>query len=254
VNRLYFLYHELRAEGSDYSYVVKSSEFARQMETFRSLHATAGAGLLPEVTFDDGHVSNIAVALPILQANGLQARFFITVGWTGQREGYMGWRELRELLSAGQEIGAHGWTHTLLTHCDAKQLQVELRDARLKLEDELGVAITTMSLPGGRYNRRVLEACREAGYTQVFTSVPRAETTPDEFLVGRLNVVGGMSLEWMAGVLDPKSTVLAGLERRYKVKGLAKSVLGDGLYARLWSLVNRSGTQAQDEAQAGDEA
>jgi hypothetical protein len=48
--------------------------------------------------------------------------------------------------------------------------------------------------------------------------------------------------------------VLAGLERQYKVKGLAKSVLGDGLYARLWSLVNRSGTQAQDEAQAGDEA
>jgi hypothetical protein len=44
------------------------------------------------------------------------------------------------------------------------------------------------------------------------------------------------------------------LERQYKVKGLAKSVLGDGLYARLWSLVNRSGTQAQDEAQAGDEA
>ena len=32
-----------------------------------------------------------------------------------------------------------------------------------------------MSLPGGRYNRHVLTACQQAGYTQIFTSIPRAE-------------------------------------------------------------------------------
>src|SRR6185437_12879132 len=122
-----------------------------------------------------GHLSDYEHALPLLQARNLQARFFITVGWTGQKPGYMGWNELRSLHEAGQQIGAHGWTHTLLTHCSDKELATELGQARLTLEDKLGTAITTMSLPGGRYNRHVLAACEKQGYTQVYTSIPRSE-------------------------------------------------------------------------------
>jgi peptidoglycan/xylan/chitin deacetylase (PgdA/CDA1 family) len=238
--RLNFLYHELRAEGSEYAYVVKTSEFARQVELFRRLQLGGGAGLMPGVTFDDGDVSNYEQALPVLQEFGVTARFFITVGWTAQRAGYMNWEQLRGLRAAGQEIGAHGWTHTLLTHCDPAQLKKELLDARLKLEDELGAAVTTISLPGGRYNQRVLEACREHGYTQVFTSVPQASTAADDWLVGRLNLVGGTTLVWLEKVLDPSSGVLAALERKDRIKGMAKRVLGDTLYAKVWSMVNRS--------------
>ena len=122
----------------------------------------------------------LSLPLPILQSRGLTAQFFITVGWTGKKPGYMGWPELRALHESGQMIGAHGWSHTLLTHCSEKDLQTELSSARLTLEDKLGTSITTMSLPGGRYNRRVLAACQEAGYTQIYTSVPRAETLPWE--------------------------------------------------------------------------
>ena len=111
----------------------------------------------PEVTFDDGHISNFEFALPILQSRAIRAWFFITVGWTGRRPGYMGWNELRKLHQAGHVIGAHGWTHTLLTHCSARRLHSELVDARLTLEDKLGASVTSMSLPGGRYNRHVLD-------------------------------------------------------------------------------------------------
>jgi len=248
VQRLHFLYHELRTEESQYSYVVRASEFEKQMALFQSRQTENPAALLPKVTFDDGHLSDFTVALPILQAKGMQARFFITAGWTGQRAGYMGWPELRELHAAGQAIGAHGWSHTLLTHCDANQLRHELQDARIQLENGLGDVVETMSLPGGRYDQKVLAACREAGYRQIFTSIPKAETVAEDFLVGRLNVVGGMSLEWIEGVLDSKSTVLTRLERQYKVKAFAKGLLGDSLYARLWSLVNRSEPQMGEEA------
>ncbi|WP_213803912.1 polysaccharide deacetylase family protein [Granulicella sp. dw_53] len=248
MQRLHFLYHELRTEDSSYSYVVKSSEFSRQMKLFGEMQRATQSEVVPEVTFDDGHISNLHLALPILQEQAVRARFFITVGWTGRRDGYMGWTDLRELQAAQQEIGAHGWTHTLLTHCNATQLQTELKDARLKLEDELGAPVPTMSLPGGRYNKRVLEACREAGYKQIFTSIPQLQRSSDEELVGRLNVVGGMSLEWMERVLDPASGLLNGLARKDKVKGVAKSVLGDVLYARLWALVNRSEPQSDEPA------
>jgi peptidoglycan/xylan/chitin deacetylase (PgdA/CDA1 family) len=146
---LYLLYHELRPAGSAYSYVIDTEMFARHMDLVLQSR-TEATSLWPEVTFDDGHVSNLEFAAPILYARGLTARFFITVGWTGTKPGYMGWNELRELQAAGQAIGAHGWSHKLLTHCTEQELRVELNDTRAALEDKLGSPITTMSLPGGR--------------------------------------------------------------------------------------------------------
>jgi hypothetical protein len=240
-DRLYLLYHELRPSRSSYSYVVETGEFEKQVDLFfkLKLRDPSGPWLWPEVTFDDGHISNFEFGLPVLQSRAIKASFFITVGWTGQKQGYMGWQELRAVQQAGQRIGAHGWSHALLTHCNPSELHRELVDARLTLEDKLGTSITTMSLPGGRYNRRILTTCQEAGYTQIFTSIPRAEPDPPGPIVGRLNIRGDMSLEWITKLLQPASNLLDGLERQYQMKAAAKSLLGDRLYEKVWALLNR---------------
>lgn len=219
--------------------MLDNNEFDRHVNLFVQMRKAESCSLWPEMTFDDGHISNYEYALPALQSRNLTARFFITVGWTGKKPGYMGWQELRSLHQAGQIIGAHGSSHTFLTHCTPEDLNKELSGARLMLEDKLGTSITTMSLPGGRYNRRVLAACREAGYTQIFTSVPRAEREPLGFLIGRLNVRGDMSLERLRNVLQPGSRALSSLERQYRIRAAAKTVLGDRLYEKLWALLNR---------------
>ena len=96
-----------------------------------------------------------------------------------------------------------------------------------------------MSLPGGRSNRRVIAACQEAGYTEVYTSAPRSEALPLGPTVGRLNILGSMQAEWIEQLFQPGSPILAGLERKYRMKEAAKTLLGDNLYARLWALANR---------------
>jgi peptidoglycan/xylan/chitin deacetylase (PgdA/CDA1 family) len=252
--RLYLLYHELRPSRSDYSYVVETDVFESQVDLFLKLHGDKGSGLWPEVTFDDGHVSNFEFALPILQSRGIKAWFFITVGWTGKRPGYMNWQELRALHQAGQIIGAHGWTHTLLTHCNTKELHHELVDARLMLEDKLGTSITTMSLPGGRYNQQILTVCQNAGYTQVFTSAPKAEPDAAAQTIGRLNIRGDMTLEWMEKLFQPGSNLLSSLERQYKRKATAKSLLGDRLYEKLWAVLNRKEPDEEEAATNEDSA
>jgi peptidoglycan/xylan/chitin deacetylase (PgdA/CDA1 family) len=248
--RLYLLYHELRPSKSDYSYVTATEDFEKQIELYRKVRENGSTGLLPEITFDDGHISNFEHALPVLQSNGIKAWFFITVGWTGKKPGYMDWPELRALHQAGQLVGAHGWTHTLLTHCNAKELHTELVESRLTLEDKLGASITTMSLPGGRYNPHVLAACKEAGYTQIFTSMPKPEPDPEASMIGRLNIRGDMTLEWLSRLFQPNSTLLSGLERQYKKKALAKSILGDSLYEKLWAVLNRK----EPDTDAGEPA
>jgi hypothetical protein len=248
--KLHFLYHELRPHGCDYSYVLETKEFDKQMDLFMQMRNAESHGLWPEVTFDDGHISNFSDALPVLLSWGLTARFFITVGWTGKKPGYMGWRELRSLHESGQLVGAHGWSHTFLTRCAPREFDVELGKAKSVLEDKLGTPITTMSLPGGRFNRRVLAACREAGYTQVYTSVPRAEYEPLGFTVGRLNVRGDRSSEWIRSLLQPGSRALSNLERHYRIKAVAKAVVGDRLYDKLWALLNR---KEPDGGDVGDD-
>ena len=247
MDTLYLLYHQLRLGQNDYSYVISPEEFERHCKLFARLQQGRGDTLRPELTFDDGHRSDYEFALPILQRTGLQARFFITAGWTGERTGFMAWSELRELAAGGQQIGAHGMTHKLLTHCSAKELDEELRGARLRLEDGLGQSVSTMSLPGGRSSAAVLQACWDAGYSEVFTSVPRAEPAvrAARSPIGRLNVRSSNTTAWLEQVLRPEMRLLSKLERQHQIKSVGRRILGDKLYAVIWSALNRHGGDEQ---------
>ncbi len=248
---LHFLYHELRPAPSDYSYVTECAAFERHCRLFAQLRGARVDSLRPQITFDDGHCSNYEFALPILQQHGLQAQFFITVGWSGKRTGFMDWKELRGLHASGQAVGAHGWSHKLLTRCSEIELHRELVDARQRLEDGLGSAVLAMSLPGGRANARVLQACWQAGYRKVFTSSPQPADSilpAEKALVGRVNMRSGASLQWLEELLRPGSGLLASLERQDRLKRGARVLLGDRVYARLWSVLNRSEPESDLQA------
>ena len=237
---LSLLYHELTPERTAYAYAMTTQVFQQHLELFQRLWASSTAVVRPEITFDDGHLSNFDQALPLLSSFGITAHFFVTAGWTARRAEYMTWHHLRQMQAAGQRIGAHGWSHKLLTHCSDAELQHELTDARLLLEEKLGVAVTTLSIPGGRFDRRVLSACAKAGYSQVFSSIPRSERSPLAPLVGRVNLRAGVTLPWLASLFEPGSPSLHRLERQYRTKQMAQRALGDRLYFKLWALLNRA--------------
>jgi peptidoglycan/xylan/chitin deacetylase (PgdA/CDA1 family) len=242
---LYLLYHELRPWPSKYSYSLGTSVFATHADVIAETLGNDQPGISLALTFDDGYASDSEYALPILSARGLRAHFFITVGRTGKALGYMGWPQVRSVSDAGHIVGTHGWSHVLLTHCSAKELDRELSASRKLLEDKLGIAVTTMSLPGGRYNRRVLASCREAGYIRVYTSEPRLETTVSAFTIGRVNVSSGRLASWIRALAQPQSRELSKLQREYSIKKAAKVFLGDRAYEKLWAVVSRQGTETQ---------
>lgn len=232
--KLYFIYHALAEAGRNHSYTLTADQFQAHASLFVEARSAGLQYLCPEVTFDDGHISHLQLALPILEASNLTATFFITVGWTGCKSGYMSWSDLKLLESSGQQIGAHGWSHALLTECTSNQLNQELVASRFMLEDKLGVEIRTMALPGGRFNHRVIAACREAGYHRVYTSVPEPERPDPSFLVGRLNARSDMTVEEIREFLLTDGKALRPLRRRYHAKGITKWLLTNRLYDRLW--------------------
>lgn len=251
MDRLYFLYHELDTEKSAYTYALDREAFWRHCELFGAVRKQAGM-LVPEITFDDGHRSNAELAAPVLGEFGLTAHFFLTAGWIGTKTDFMDWAQVRSLVSAGHVIGAHGWSHKLLTHCTAAELEQELAGARKMLEDRLGMAVTTMSLPGGRYTEKTLNACWDAGYSEVFTSRPEAAAAERaaRSTVGRVNVRSQMSVEFLRSLLTPGDGALERMQRAERLKSAAKGIMGDRLYRACWALWNRHAAHDPAEAAA----
>jgi len=58
-------------------------------------------------------------------------------------------------------------------------------------------------------------------------------------------------LEWIRNLLQPGSETLRSLERQYAIKDAAKKLLGDGLYEKLWGLLNRRERESGGEDYAG---
>ena len=107
--------------------------------------------------------------------------------------------ELRALATGGIEIGVHGKTHTPMTRAD--DLDAELATARQLVGQHLdgGAPPPTMSYPHGRYDAKVLERTRAAGYELAFTSDPVMNPMDDRpgWLLGRLGFE-------QAGIVDRK--------------------------------------------------
>ena len=242
---LHLLYHEVAPAPGPYSYTVSCDTLDGHLALLGQL--TPGSSE-PRITFDDGHRSVNDPAQPLRERHRMHAHLFITAGWTGRRAGYLDWPELRALHHAGHTVGAHGWSHALLTRCADAQLQTELRDPKLLLEDRLGTPVTTLSFPGGRFNHRVLQACQEAGYTQLFTSIPRAESQPPGQLIGRVNIRQSVSAAYVASLLQHRSPALRRLYLEDRIKTAAKRLLGNDLYASLWARLNHQAADAEEPA------
>jgi peptidoglycan/xylan/chitin deacetylase (PgdA/CDA1 family) len=120
-------------------------------------------------TFDDGNASDALVALPELSKRGLRASFFVCAGRIG-KEHYLDDSMIKDLIEGGMSIGTHGMHHRNWRILDAMALEEEIADARRKLEDIVQRPVTTVAIPFGSYDRRVLNRLMRDTWECVYTS------------------------------------------------------------------------------------
>lgn len=129
------------------------------------------------ITFDDGRVSNINKAAPILAKYGLTASAFIVTNCVGMTTvpnscrasddvSYMNWDQITALKNTyGWEIGSHSASHPYLASKDAgdgqpnllpaDQVVAEIRDSKAALAAR-GFNATAFSSPYGDYSNSTL--------------------------------------------------------------------------------------------------
>lgn len=179
------MYHRITQQTGSHPCSLALGRFRRQLALlralgYRSLPPRVLAGHMRRgiptpsrtvaITFDDGYLDTLTVALPLLREFGFSATCYVVAGAVGQVSRWtapaplMDWPGLRAWLEAGMEVGSHSLTHPDLTTLDKAVLREEVAASRALLEDRLGVPVRSFAYPFNRVDCRALEAVAAAGY------------------------------------------------------------------------------------------
>ncbi len=254
---LILMYHDLAAGPAQVPaghrpYVLEPSTFCRQMNAVTAAQlptltvAQWGSDFRPPralvLTFDDGHISNHDVALPILLEHQCRATFFITVGCIGTGE-TMNWTQLRALQATGMEIGSHTLTHRPPSTLDDAALRYELLESRRILEDGLGAPVTSASSPTGFFNPRMCSIARAVGYRALcFGQAGLAADDGDPFALRRVAVKRAMSEAQFDALLRFDRGIIRRLRLRQWLRDLARKTLGPNTYLRVRRALTQRGS------------
>jgi peptidoglycan/xylan/chitin deacetylase (PgdA/CDA1 family) len=224
------MYHRLTSRTGSHPCSLAVERFSRQLALLRTLgyRSTSPAALaaaleggppLPArtvvITFDDGYLDTLAVALPLLRATGFTATCYFVAGAIGRVSGWtdpaplMDWAGIRAWHAAGMEVGAHSVTHADLTTLGPAALKDEVAGARACLEDRLGSAVTSFAYPFNRVEGRVMHAVAAAGYT---SGVAGPETRRSPYALSRVDGARRSWARFALGLL-PAYPVLRGAYR-----------------------------------------
>jgi peptidoglycan/xylan/chitin deacetylase (PgdA/CDA1 family) len=246
------MYHSIaeRPPAATRRLSVTPEAFAAQMDLLARLGCTtltfsaagallsAGEELPPRavvLTFDDGYADFAEHALPILERHGATATLFVTTGWVhdaGEHaagrplDRMLSWAQLREVATAGIEIGAHSHSHAELDQLPDPRLQAELRVSRALLEEVTGQPVRSLAYPFGYSSRRVRAAVAAAGYEHAAAVANAlAEPRADRLAIPRLTV--------------RRSTTLDSFRQLARGRAISRTFLVDRALTHAWAVVRR---------------
>ena len=166
------------------------------------------------IHFDDGWTS-ARLALPVLDAYGFKATFWIIAG-KGIGQPHMQWDEIQAISrNPRYDIHSHTMSHpwkpadTMLDWINGRtpgkqsdQVRWELTESRRVLTEKIGRPVPYLAWPAGHYNDAMIELARQSGYVALFT-IDNGINYPgdDPLKIRRTMVHGGCDNDAFAQIL-----------------------------------------------------
>ena len=128
------------------------------------------------LTFDDGAISVLTHAAPVLRHHGIPGTAFVVTGWAdGQHpdgnELVLDWRGVRALREAGMSLASHSVTHPDFGRLEPGEARRELEVSREQMRRLLDAETDEFAIPlgqSGNWTQAAGRAAAEAGYTTVY--------------------------------------------------------------------------------------
>jgi peptidoglycan/xylan/chitin deacetylase (PgdA/CDA1 family) len=209
------MYHVLSAPPANAPYpelYVRPADFAGEVAWLaahgyhavtlqRVFDAWRGAATLPAkpivLSFDDGYLSDVKTALPVLKARRWPGVLNLEVAnlkpvWGIRPPG------VRKLIAAGWEIDAHTLTHPDLTRVDAARLRDEVAGSRAAIRSRFHVSVNFFCYPAGRYDDAVVAAVQRAGFLGATTTNYGLAKPGELYTLARIRVDGSDGVKGLA--------------------------------------------------------
>ena len=187
------------------------------------------------LSFDDGHVSDYDIVLPLLQAHDATATFFITSNFVG-REGYLSWTQVKRLHEAGMEIGSHSLSHPYSTTISQEELMIEMQQSKFQIEQKIGAEVRSFAYPYGDYSQRTHQTAIAAGYKYICTSKPGLCKT-NSVIMERNSIHSNTITQDIEKLLNPSRLYLLQQKFKYAIRHILKRSLGVNNYLKLKQLI-----------------
>ncbi|MEZ5775991.1 MAG: polysaccharide deacetylase family protein [Hyphomicrobiaceae bacterium] len=213
---------ERQISDSERRYWLAASVFAETLAVAAELEHELGIRLA--FTFDDGNISDIRIAAPLLLQHGRPATFFVLADRIGT-EGSLAIGDLRDLAAAGFAIGSHGAAHVPWTKVAGRDLHREIVEARERIAAAAGAGIASASAPFGLFDRPVVAAVRAAGFARLMTS-SGGLAVADDGLVPRVSVKAGF---------DPRPDIAALAWHGLRIRSALRDRARRWRYAGRWT-------------------
>ena len=217
INVPILLYHHVGISPVNSQYYVSPDKFEEQMKLLRDWEYTTittemlvkalteGSALPPRpilITFDDGNLDNYTTAFPIMQKYGFTGVLYIVDNYIGADK-YMSVYQIKEMASAGWEVGSHSGNHVDLTAIEMQRQRHEIVDSRMFLKKELGLPILTFAHPYGVSNHSVLNYAELSGYIAgMGLGITNNQYKDNIFALQRRGVKGMYDLKQFASLLS----------------------------------------------------
>lgn len=120
------------------------------------------------LTFDNGYENGYTgKILDILREKQVPAAFFVTGHFVKDQP-----ELVKRMVAEGHIVGNHSWSHPDLSKAKPEQIRSEMERVREEVARLTGRnEMRYMRPPRGIFSGRMLDACRQLGYTGVFWSV-----------------------------------------------------------------------------------
>ena len=180
-------------------------------------------------TFDDGGVSFLTIAAPILEKYGKRGVFFISTKYIGTC-GFLTKDHVKELEERGHIIGSHSHSHPdNIAALSVAEMDKEWGESARSLKEILGHEVTMASIPNGYGSKELNTSALGAGFTELYTSEPttKFKTNDGQQLIGRYVVHCDMSTNDVIAIVMDKGHRQK-MHLRWWVLEQAKKVLGSG--------------------------
>jgi peptidoglycan/xylan/chitin deacetylase (PgdA/CDA1 family) len=188
-------------------YMVLPAKFAEQMQAFADSgyqtilpdqlynYLAYGKPLPPKpfmITFDDTDAEQFTIGYTEMKKHNFKGVFFIMNISIGRKR-YMSKEQLKQLSDEGHVIAGHTWDHHMVTKYNDSDWNIQLTEAKQKLQSITGKPVDYFAYPFGLWNAAAIPALQQRNIKMAFQLSTKQDSTQPLYTVRRMIVPGTWS-------------------------------------------------------------